>query len=424
MGSPVPPKRYFEALGLSQNASEAAVIIAYHRLSEGRQKDVKRAYETLRNYHRTFARSSTGGESSEQVAESTKGRNGLVPSPPLRYFTALGLGPGASAQQTADALETLSQAIQGDKDEKRLSASINTASSILQSYFRRQGEAIAKAHAQKRVQARGEVEAESAAEAEALAASFTGPIVVRQAYEKLSLTPGTSVDEADLRLRVLLGKGDVAPKLAQEYKAAALKITRYWDKVIGECVTVRQSSHRKRAEKTAANVTHHPLVTGYLRSLHLAPGASLKEVKQSYSSLRVDSNLKAPEKRRIDRAYKFMVQYLVEASKREARQSMMVKAFRRIMMGSAAIVFLALLFVSINTVGLRAMINSIKPGDELYDRRTTAYFGTVLAYEKEHQFRAGAPSPAFLVLMAGTDSEVWVSADYARKLLSVSDEDE
>ena len=431
MGSPVPPTRYFEALGLSQYASEAAVITAYHRLSEQRQKQAEQAYKILRAYHCALAQDTNGEESAGQGAETAKGREDLVPRPPLRYFTILGLGPGAGARQAAAAAEILSQAIQGDQDEERLSASIQSASSVFQSYFRRRAEAEAEAETDKaeasaaaRVQAQAEAEAESAIEAEELAASFNGPVVVRVAYEKLGITPGTFIDEVNLHVKMLLIGGDVPPKLVLEYDDAAVMISRYWDKLIGECVEVQRSSDKRMAKKTASEVTYHPLVTGYMKTLHLAPGASLEEMKESYLVLKIDPNIDEVEKQRADQAYKFMKRFLTEAAEREARQARLVKAFRHFMVGSVVIFFLALVFVSSNFVRLRSMTNFIESGDELYNRQTNAYFGRVVSYDEEHQFRAGAPTPAFLVLMASTDSEVWVSADYARKSLLVSNENQ
>jgi hypothetical protein len=140
--------------------------------------------------------------------------------------------------------------------------------------------------------------------------------------------------------------------------------------------------------------------------------------------LAVQSTLekKATEKadkqlREAGRAYAVLTRIFSERERMERRERLRRKAIRSAIVATVAIVILSVAMLIHNRLTIRAVLVSFSDGDEVFFRANDSYFGTVVGYESDHQFRVGTPVPAYKIRLANSETEIWMSKQHAAKSL-------
>jgi hypothetical protein len=153
-------------------------------------------------------------------------------------------------------------------------------------------------------------------------------------------------------------------------------------------------------------------VARYLQMFDLQPGASLDEVNTVYFTF-VEELAKNPTEedearlQELRRAYDILRRAYVPPKKKAVE----VLFDRRLIVPLLSVAVAALLIVLtyLNWGTIRIKMTHYEPGAELRLASAPAPFGTVVGYEAEHRFPAGAPVAAYEIRLDGKQETVWVS---------------
>jgi hypothetical protein len=150
----------------------------------------------------------------------------------------------------------------------------------------------------------------------------------------------------------------------------------------------------------------------YLDLIGLRAGASLDEINTAYYTVvkRFPENPTEEDEARMQelrRAYEILRRAYVPPK----QKSLTALLDRRLMMPVLGMVVAASLgsVLYLNRGTIRLKLNHYEPGVVLRLNSAMNPFGTVVGYEAQHRFAAGAPGAAYEIRLDGRQETVWVS---------------
>ena len=408
-----PPKHYFETLGVGEDASESAVILAYKKIEDSGGEKAASAYRVLRSYYRSAGSDPAwagGAATHDSTAEDR---------PPDRYYRALGLNNHATWEQVSMAHERLSQAIVDDEDEDRIRKAIDVARSVLDAHFKRvrlEEKTWSAVDGEETPGREGEDRADATNQTD-----FTGPSSILKAYELLGVPPGAPMEEVESRCFLVL-ESETDDELLKSYSRSFRLITRWWDKQISEVVFVSQKQVGRRGLERQQEPALNPLIVRYQEVLDVAHGASLTEIETAYQARQTELQSLPPDiaderMHEAERAFRVLARVFSEREQVEQTEQRKKHTLRTALIAGTLTIGLALAIFQYNKLFFRAQFVSFDIGDEIFSRRDRSHYGTVIDYDDDHQFRVGAPVPAFRIRLADSDTEIWMSKSQAVKSL-------
>jgi hypothetical protein len=400
-------------LGVGEDASESAVILAYKQIEESGDEKAASAYRVLRSYFRS-AGPDPAGASGTAPPESPAGDR-----PPERYYRVLGLKSGVSWERVSNAHERLSEAIVDDEDEDRIRRSIDLARSVLDAYFKRvrlEEKTWGAIDGDKGPGFQDEDQADATEKTD-----FAGPPSILKAYELLQVPPGAPMEEVESKCFLLL-ESETDEELLKSYSRSFQLISRWWDKQISEVVFVSQKRLGRRGLERQQEPELNPLIVHYQKVLDVPPGASLSEIETAYQARQAELQSLPPESadkqlHEAERAFRILARVNTEQEQVEKTERRKQHALRTILIAGAITIGMALAIFQFNKLFFRAQFVSFEIGDEIFSRRDRSHFGTVIDFDADYQFRVGAPVPAYRIHLADSDSEIWMSKKQAVKAL-------
>jgi len=153
---------------------------------------------------------------------------------------------------------------------------------------------------------------------------------------------------------------------------------------------------------------------GYYAILRISPDASQQEIrlayefqKQAYKDGRKDLKIG-----QIQAAY----ETLSDTERREiydrggsSRPDGKSRLHSVPLLVTLTLVFLGVLAFAVGPI-IMAHFTTFEAGDELYWKRTKKPFGTVLAYDPQHEFETGAAMPAYQIEISSDQDPAWFPA--------------
>jgi hypothetical protein len=176
--------------------------------------------------------------------------------------------------------------------------------------------------------------------------------------------------------------------------------------------TTKPAASDKRSREEAIQAEKWERYSQYFEALGVKTGAALEDLNTAYYTLikRFPENPTEDEEERLHKvmhAYGFLCRAYAP-SRRQKLVALMKPKILVPVLGTLSAIAIAIL-VAMNYQAIKLQMTFYDNGTELRFKNQAEPFGRVVAYESQHQFPTGNPSPAYGFRKPGEKETVWIS---------------